>query len=539
MSLALLDIIRGSPAIYVTYCGYDEVAHHSGPWTKDAFRTLKQFDQQVARIRRAIERKAPRTYELIILSDHGQSFGATFKQRYGHDLKGLIEGFLPQGTSIHQSMGGDDGVLSVASMAGELDNIQRQGMGGRVGRSVARRTERALNQAVVRRQTGTHGSPDEANLVVCGSGNLAQVYFDVADDKLRLSEIDAAYPGVVDALVRHEGIGFVVAYDDDDEPIAFGKAGARNLCTGDVTGEDPLKPYASEHSPVELRAEQVLRVADFPNSGDLIINSTLYPDGTVAAMEELVGNHGGLGGEQTDAFIFHPRDMEVPATRNSADVYRILNERRALPAPPSAAQPEPMRGRDAWALPVLAAGLSRVSVWLGRAARCLVLDRSAYREVARDAYMTGPAVLIAALACTLASLLAQREFSAIDILTRIALWVVAVGVTYAAGRLLGGRRNFTATLRGMSFGLTAFFIQLLTLIEPIAIVARLIALVLTFVGIWFGAVEAQSLKGWRTFILPVVAVLVFIVGAFVGAQLLEGAQITLDTLLRSLGLTPR
>jgi hypothetical protein len=32
--------------------------------------------------------------------------------------------------------------------------------------------------------------------------------------------------------------------------------------------------------------------------------STLYPDGTVAALEELIGNHGGLDGEQTDAFIF-------------------------------------------------------------------------------------------------------------------------------------------------------------------------------------------------------------------------------------------
>ena len=35
--LVNLDIIRGTPALYCTYPGYDEVAHHSGPWTSDAF----------------------------------------------------------------------------------------------------------------------------------------------------------------------------------------------------------------------------------------------------------------------------------------------------------------------------------------------------------------------------------------------------------------------------------------------------------------------------------------------------------------------
>ena len=66
---------------------------------------------------------------------------------------------------------------------------------------------------------------------------------------------------------------------------------------------------------------------DFPHAGDLMVISTVYPDGTVAALEELIGNHGGVGGEQTDAFIFHPPDFQVPDTRNSTDVFHILNSR--------------------------------------------------------------------------------------------------------------------------------------------------------------------------------------------------------------------
>ena len=128
--LVTLDIIRGSPSIYVTWPGYDEVAHHSGPWTTDAFKTLRQYDRVIGRVKDIIERKAPRPYDLILLSDHGQSFGHTFLQRYGYSLKDFIEQHLPHGTTVGQTSGGDDGTLSLAAMAGELQNVQEQGVGG-------------------------------------------------------------------------------------------------------------------------------------------------------------------------------------------------------------------------------------------------------------------------------------------------------------------------------------------------------------------------------------------------------------------------
>ena len=49
--LLTLDIVRGSPSIYLTWPGYDEVAHHSGPWTTDAFKTLRQYDRVIGRIK--------------------------------------------------------------------------------------------------------------------------------------------------------------------------------------------------------------------------------------------------------------------------------------------------------------------------------------------------------------------------------------------------------------------------------------------------------------------------------------------------------
>src|SRR5690606_8061547 len=136
--------------------------------------------------------------------------------------------------------------------------------------------------------------------------------FDLHPRKITLPELDAAYPGMVDALVQHDGIGLVCGYDDQGTPVALGKEGVRNLHTGQVTGSDPLRWYAPAadeaygHASLETRAWQVRRVMDFPHAGDLMVISTVYPDGTVAALEELIGSHGGLGGEQTDAFLFHP-----------------------------------------------------------------------------------------------------------------------------------------------------------------------------------------------------------------------------------------
>ena len=72
--------MRGRPAVYATFSSYDEVAHHSGLERADTLEALRKLDEQFGRIDSA-RRYAPRPYELVVLSDHGQTQGATFKQR--------------------------------------------------------------------------------------------------------------------------------------------------------------------------------------------------------------------------------------------------------------------------------------------------------------------------------------------------------------------------------------------------------------------------------------------------------------------------
>ena len=98
LNLATLlgDIVEGVPVAYSTFVGYDEVAHHSGIEQPDAFAVLKQHDARLERLERAVE-QAPRPYHLVVLSDHGQSQGRPFRQRYGVELPDLVQGALSGG----------------------------------------------------------------------------------------------------------------------------------------------------------------------------------------------------------------------------------------------------------------------------------------------------------------------------------------------------------------------------------------------------------------------------------------------------------
>ena len=59
--LTILHIRAGTPSLYTTWPGYDEVAHHSGPWTKDAFKVLAKYDRVIARVRDFIDQKGTAT----------------------------------------------------------------------------------------------------------------------------------------------------------------------------------------------------------------------------------------------------------------------------------------------------------------------------------------------------------------------------------------------------------------------------------------------------------------------------------------------
>lgn len=533
--LVSLDIVRGVPAIYATWPGYDEVAHHTGPSTEAAFHILAKYDKTIGRVWDVIQRKGPRPYDFVVLSDHGQSFGATFSQRYGYSLKEYIEKHLPAGSGVDQSTGGDDGTIALVAVSGELENMSEQGMGGSVGKSVAKRSRKAIEAGVEERQSAaTITSSMPAAVTVFGSGNLAPVYFHFSKNRVTRPELEATYPGLFPALLEHEGIGVVVGYDADGTPMVWGKTGTVNLRTGAVDGENPLTIYGD---PI-VRAEQLCRLADFPHNGDLTVFSTVYPDGTVAAMEELIGSHGGMGGVQTDAFLFHAGDMPVPNTTNSADVFKILDGRRGTYVEPKVVKRDEV---DEWTPAHIAKGIAQPSKWLPLAGSAVLLRSKAYRKVVADPLMTGPALLIGVVTPILAGLVTRGGLDLTLTYQTLFRWLLGTVIVFATGRVLRGgalskhKVTYTEVFRAMGFAQAALILGFLGLVPVLSRFALILSSVVGFAAGWLAAVVAFELKGWRAIIFPLVMVIVFLVSIVTIGVLLRGAAFSLSTIAQQLG----
>ncbi len=120
----LSDMMKGRPAIYATFSSYDEVAHHSGLERPDTMEALRKLDQQFGRIDRA-RRYAARPYEIVVLSDHGQTQGATFKQRNGYGLDELVQRSVEQG-EVADVGAGDENKATVGRAVDEASGHKRK-----------------------------------------------------------------------------------------------------------------------------------------------------------------------------------------------------------------------------------------------------------------------------------------------------------------------------------------------------------------------------------------------------------------------------
>ena len=75
--------------VYTTFLAYDEVAHHSGIERADALAVLRRLDRRIERLAK-VAADGPRPYEVVVLSDHGQTQGTTFLDRYGETLEAVV-----------------------------------------------------------------------------------------------------------------------------------------------------------------------------------------------------------------------------------------------------------------------------------------------------------------------------------------------------------------------------------------------------------------------------------------------------------------
>ena len=286
---------------YSTYLGYDEIAHHSGVRDNDAWYALRGMDKQIKHLIDA-NRYSPRDYQFVIQSDHGQTNGATFTQRYGETFEDFVKSLLPKDMKVF------------AKMDSNQDNVAKE------YHPFSRKNKKLEKEKEEEEELG------DSEVIVLASGNLAMIYLTQWSQRLTYEELNSYFPELLPGIIENEYVGFILVKSHEHGDLAIGKNGTYFLDSGKIEGENPLEGFGDNI------VRHLKRTSSFKHTPDILVNSFYDKDADeVCAFEELVGSHGGVGGEQSQPFILHPStwnvsDEEIVGAEN---IYRLLKENLA------------------------------------------------------------------------------------------------------------------------------------------------------------------------------------------------------------------
>ena len=347
------EILTGNiDSAYATFMGYDEIAHHSGAEDRDVWSALKKIDQQFAKLTSAIE-MSDREYKFVVLSDHGQSKGATFKQRYGMTLGNYVRRLLPDDLKMFKMEYNIDHFRDAiipenkqirnfkermgdirGDLFGDFESLQniREGIEKRKP-AIIFENEQYQNlrnkytnslDYIKGHETSQQSTKKEkdSELIVLGSGNLGLIYLTQWKQRLNYEEIVMLFPDLIPGLVKHPGIGFLLVNSIANGGMIIGENGIYYLENDEIVGENPLEGFGKN------AAMHLKRQNSFNNMPDVLVNSFYDSESDeVCAFEELIGSHGGLGGNQTKPFILYPSEWGDPGELvGSESIYHFLKE---------------------------------------------------------------------------------------------------------------------------------------------------------------------------------------------------------------------
>lgn len=332
------DIARGLPAVYALYAGYDDLGHFTGMYSPEAFDALGKTDRYFGRIERALE-TAPRPYKIVILSDHGQSIGPTFKAAYGVSLEELVKLLIRKQDAVYASLDTNEAWDKLNAFLSECLNSNPR-IAGFFHRWFGKKTD--SNQIV---RVGPNRDPeltspteqaaDGKEVIVLASGCTGLICFRHAQERMTYEAIQNKYPAMLPGLLNHPGVGFVLVNSEHNGPMALGKQSVLFLQDGRLEGQDPLALYGPN------ARQHALRELSCADCSDLVVNSIYDPQTReLPGFENQVSHHSGLGGPQNFPFVFHPSDLKVDGTPilTAVGIYQVLRGWRdqLQPTPPTA-----------------------------------------------------------------------------------------------------------------------------------------------------------------------------------------------------------
>ena len=255
---------EGLPVIYACFYTYDEAAHAFGPTDPTTLTVLRHIDNTI----RLAAQKGTGSYEIVVLSDHGQVESTPFVAIAGTTLGRFLSEWLP-GHRITEHRG------------------------------------------------GVFGPPTGNRVEITYSGGLAHVFFREFPYRLDHGQVEASFPGLIGKLASLDEIGIVMS------------AGMLTTNAGDFPLSDPLSSQTAEllarFDEPHVLAQQLRRLNSFQRAGDLVLFGAYDGDKQVNFKAQ-VGGHGSIGGDQLHPFVLAKRDwrFDTSAITNASELHPLL-----------------------------------------------------------------------------------------------------------------------------------------------------------------------------------------------------------------------
>ncbi len=288
--IVVKNMLDGVNRLYVDFLDYDEIAHHAGIARPESLAALAGIDSTIGVIARA-RQYATRPYHIVLVSDHGQSQGPTFRQlNNGHTLEDFVADY------------------TAGNVFASTDPVETT-------------TVSAQPTAVDK----------TATTIVASSGNLGGVWFKELPGQATYESITKQYPGFIKDLLTTQGIGLILVASAAGQHLCISAQGAIILETAKPLDPErfgagnPLAPYQY----ADLGS--LLRLVRMQSAPDLMVMAAYDQNsGETYAFEELVGNHGGYGGWQTEAVLLHPPELQLPARYRNQTIIGAENLHKIL-----------------------------------------------------------------------------------------------------------------------------------------------------------------------------------------------------------------
>jgi hypothetical protein len=314
------DALRGLPAVYALYAGFDDLAHFAGMYSEECTEVLHEIDRYFGRIERSLA-YAPRPYHIVVLSDHGQTLGHTFVNAYNTSLEGLVKD-LVKGEGVFYSDVHNEAWDDLSAFLTEASSSEERTAGVVKSMLASRQKEDYIEAGPKAADTDKlEAKAEQAKIVVFGSGCSGLIYFTESKDRMTYEQIQEKYPELLIGLFNHPGVGFIMVRSQEQGDMIVTKGGVRYLKDDHVDGVDPLAAFSP------LAGDHMRRESSFTNCPDIIVNARYDPETDEApCFENQVSHHGGLGGPQNHAFILGPTALPYDGTPvvGAMNVYKLL-----------------------------------------------------------------------------------------------------------------------------------------------------------------------------------------------------------------------